>query len=227
MLRRIRLIAGITLMVYVATHLLNHALGLISLDALEWGRSLFLGLWRNALGTCLLYSALLTHICLAVWSLYARQSLKLRPVDWVQVLLGFLLPLQLFIHILGNRLAHEVYGLEDSYRYDLLVFFVFEPGIAPMQALLLVATWLHGCIGLHMWLRLKPWYRVWRGPLFAAALILPTLSLSGFWVAGRDVLRLAEDPAWVAAAEAAANAPTLDQIANLYQLEKLLLAVLA
>lgn len=227
MSRRIRLISGVVLMAYVALHLINHALGLVSLEALAWGRGLFLALWRNPLGTVILYGALLAHMGLALWALYARLSLKLRPVDWLQVVLGFLLPLQLFVHILANRFAHEVYGLEDNYVHELIVLFVFEPDFAVAQTLLLVATWLHGCIGLHMWFRFKPWYRRWRGALFAVALVLPTLALAGYWVGGRDVLRLAADPAWVTATEAAVNAPNANQVADIYWLKNLLLAILA
>ena len=38
MARRLRLITGVVLLAYVASHLLNHALGLISLGAMEAGR---------------------------------------------------------------------------------------------------------------------------------------------------------------------------------------------
>ena len=37
MLQRLRLIAGITLFVFVTTHLLNHALGLFSIAAADAG----------------------------------------------------------------------------------------------------------------------------------------------------------------------------------------------
>lgn len=45
--RRLRLISGIVLFTYLTTHFLNHALGLISLEAMEDGRIWFLRLWRN------------------------------------------------------------------------------------------------------------------------------------------------------------------------------------
>ena len=37
--RRLRLWSGLVLFVYVATHLANHSLGLISLEAMEGGRT--------------------------------------------------------------------------------------------------------------------------------------------------------------------------------------------
>lgn len=36
MIRRIHLISGLVMVAYVAMHLINHALGLVSLQAMEW-----------------------------------------------------------------------------------------------------------------------------------------------------------------------------------------------
>ena len=69
-LARTRLASGVVLYAYVATHLVNHALGLVSLEAMEWGRLGFLAVWRNPLGTVLLYGALVTHIALVLYSRY-------------------------------------------------------------------------------------------------------------------------------------------------------------
>ena len=47
MIGRLRLWSGYVLFFYVVTHLLNHALGLISLRVLEVGRVWFVALWHN------------------------------------------------------------------------------------------------------------------------------------------------------------------------------------
>ena len=46
---RLRLYTGLWLLFYAATHLINHALGLISLAAAEGGRIVFLAFWRQPL----------------------------------------------------------------------------------------------------------------------------------------------------------------------------------
>ncbi len=51
--RQVRLAAGLVLFAYIVTHFLNHALGLIALEAMESGRALFLVLWRNPIATLL------------------------------------------------------------------------------------------------------------------------------------------------------------------------------
>ena len=63
---RLRLWSGCVLFTYVTTHLVNHALGLVSLDAMEVGRLWFLALWRHPLGAVALYSAFLVHIAMAL-----------------------------------------------------------------------------------------------------------------------------------------------------------------
>ncbi|MEE8499016.1 MAG: adenylate/guanylate cyclase domain-containing protein, partial [Kiloniellales bacterium] len=75
--RRLYLISGLILFAYLLTHLVNHALGLISLEALEAGRLAFLLLWRNPPMTLLLYGALAGHIGLALRSLYRRRRLRM------------------------------------------------------------------------------------------------------------------------------------------------------
>ena len=216
MLRRIRLTSGVVLLVYVALHLANHSLGLISLQALESGRDAFLAIWRNPFGTVILYGALLIHVGLALWALFERQSLRMRLVDWVQVVLGFSIPLVLFAHILGTRLAHELYGVQDSYAYELLILYLYLPGYALRQAVLLCLAWGHGCLGIHMWLRLKPWFERSVAWLYGLALLIPVLGLLGFVNGGRAVGQLvADDPGFRLDLAFDTNAPTPEQAADL------------
>ena len=62
MVRRLRLISGLVLFTYVLTHLLNLALGLLSFEALEAGREIFVSFWRALPLTLLLYGSLLVHL---------------------------------------------------------------------------------------------------------------------------------------------------------------------
>ena len=82
---RIRLWSGYVLLFYVVTHLLNHALGLISLRVVELGRVWFVFIWQNPLGQTALYGALVVHFSLALWSLFRRRSLRLSPWEWTQL----------------------------------------------------------------------------------------------------------------------------------------------
>ena len=93
MARRLRLWSGLILFVFVGTHLLNHALGVISLGAAEAGRFVFMTIWRNSVGSLLLYGALITHIALVLMALYQARHLRLPRWEIVRLALGLAMPL--------------------------------------------------------------------------------------------------------------------------------------
>ena len=74
----LRLGSGLVLFVYVAAHLTNHALGLISVDAAEHGLHVAVAVWHSLPGTVLLYGAAGIHITLALVALYERRTLRIR-----------------------------------------------------------------------------------------------------------------------------------------------------
>jgi len=218
MIRRLHLITGLILFGYLLTHLINHALGLISLDALEAGRRVFLLLWRNLPMSVLLYGAIAIHMALAYRALYRRRRLAMPVWEAAQIVLGLAIPPLLVLHVLGTRFAQEFLGVEDSYVYLLLIYFLYAPVLGVKQAAVLLVAWLHACVGLHFWLRIRPWYPKAAPYLYATALLLPAFSLAGVLVAGREVMRLAEDPAWLEAAGARihfADAPGVALVADL------------
>src|SRR5215475_11827539 len=206
-LRQIRLWSGIALFAYVTTHLANHALGLVSFAALEAGRGWFLLLWRNPLGTAVLYGALASHVALALWSLYQRRRLRMSIWEAVQLLMGLTIPFLLTTHVVGTRLAHAWFDVQDSYTYVLLALWWYRPDLGVLQAIVLLLAWLHGCIGMHFWLRLQPWYGRMVPWLFGVAILLPTLALLGFVQAGREVAVQARDIEWRQAILQEATAP--------------------
>lgn len=196
--QQLRLAAGLVLFVFVVTHFLNHALGNVSLEAMEWGLKGFLALWRNPLGTALLYGALALHVGLVAWSLWRRRTLRMPAREAVQIVFGFSLPLLLATHVMANRGTHEILGKETSYAYVVLSIWVWDWKQGVLQAAALLVAWVHGCLGLYHWLRLKPFFPRWRQALFAGALLLPAAALSGFAGAGREAALLARDPVWAA-----------------------------
>lgn len=220
-IRRLRLGSGLILFAYVTTHLLNHAVGLVSLDALEYARHWFLGFWAPKPVSAVLYGALLAHFLLALWAVYQRRRLvRMPPLEATQLVLGlFIVPL-LAQHVIGTRLAFEVFDAQDPYTNVLLVLWHLSPDKGAWQAAALCVAWLHGCLGLYFWLRLRPWYPRWQPYLYAGAILVPVLALLGFTVAGREVSRLALDPAWVEAFRIAIKAPNPDAVAWLQQIER-------
>jgi adenylate cyclase len=197
-IRRTRLVTGLVLFSYLTTHLLNHALGLISLDAMEAGRVWFLALWRNPIGTTAFYGSLLVHFGLALWAIYQRHHLRMPLWEALQLALGLCIPPLLAVHFVGTRLAYEWHGVEDSYAKTVLTLWYSSPIHGVRQALLIAIAWTHGCLGLYFWLRLRRWYARYAALFFAGALLLPVLALLGFAQAGHTVeFLIARDPGWI------------------------------
>src|SRR5215203_1362416 len=193
---RLRLWSGLVLFVFVATHFINHALGLISVDLLERGRQVFLLIWRNPLGSLLLYSSLIVHIALVLMALYRRRHLRLPRWEIIRLAMGLLMPVFLIPHIFGTQVLSATYGVNDSYAYVVAGMWVEHPESVILQSLLLVLAWAHGSMGVHFWLRFRPWYPKAAPWLRSAALLLPVFGLLGFFHAGRTFGALWEDPTW-------------------------------
>ena len=198
MIRRVRLASGLILFAYLITHFFNHALGLISLDVMERVLDLLYQFWATWPMTIALYGALLTHFVLALYALWQRQTLRLRPVEATQYALGFVIPLILVEHVMATRVSGAFFGADFGYYRSLLtVYFHGDPTKGVLQGAVLVIAWVHACIGLRFWLRSKTWYQTAQPYFFAFALLMPVLALLGFLVAGEQVAVLARDPAWL------------------------------
>ena len=190
-LQRLRLVSGLILFAFATTHFLNHALGLFSVDWMQEVQQWRWTVTRSWPGTVILISALLTHVGLALYKLAGRATLRLPRWELTQLLLGLSIPFLLFPHIVNTRIAHVFFGVNDIYVYELARLW---PASAITQSLLLVIVWVHGCIGIHFWLRLYAPYRRALPLLLAAAIVLPLAALGGFIVAGSGVASAIQVP---------------------------------
>jgi len=194
--RNLRMGSGLILFTYIGAHLLNHALGLISLRAAEAGMELAVEVWYSPIGTLLLYGAAATHFMMALWAVYERRTFRLPPAELIRITLGFTLPILLIGHAAATRLAYELFGLSSDYTR--VVSLLVATGSQGWQLGLMAPGWLHGCMGLHFAFNRRPLYRRLRFVLFAVVLLLPVLSALGFLAMGREV---ATDPALAEAAK--------------------------
>ncbi len=186
-IRRARLGSGLVIFIFVLLHLSNHAIGLISVAAADKAAHLFLAIWRNPLGTAIFYSSVLIHIALVLRAIYMRRSLVMPKGEMAQIVLGLMIPLLLLDHVIGTRIAHEFYGYIDDYETVVGMLWIRNPANGARQALGVVAVWIHGCIGIHFWLRYRSWYPDFAPLLLALAILVPVLSLLGFVEMGRTL----------------------------------------
>ncbi len=217
MIARLRLWSGMVLFAYATMHLINHAVVLASIPAADAIVSVAAAIWRSLPGTALLYGAFLVHVALTFWALFRRRSLRLTRWEWMQLVLGLsVVPLGM-IHIVGTRLAYELYDVNTNYLWVLLS--MTDTGWATTQQIgFLLVVWIHGCIGLHFYWRLKPWYLRALPWLYGAALVVPALALAGVGVGVGKVFELREDPDRFRAAISTTNPPTREDVARIYAL---------
>lgn len=189
--QRVRLVSGLILFAFALTHFLNHAVGLISVDAMTQVQQARLLITRSIPGGIILGAALIAHMGLALGKLARRETLRLPAWEWLQILLGLAIPFLLFPHIVNTRFASMMFDVKDIYVYELIWLW---PAKGWTHSLLLVIVWLHGCIGLHFWLRLTGWYQRAFPLLLSLAVLVPVLSLLGFMSAGRATRFQMDDP---------------------------------
>ena len=180
--QRLRLATGLILFAFVLTHLGNHALGLISIEAMQMAREWRTAVTRSLPGQTLLIAAVVVHMALGFYKFLRRRGLRMSVSEFVALVFGLALPLLLARHIIGTGVAHRAFGINDDYKYALGAMW---PDEALRQALLITLAWVHGCIGIFYWLRLRPWFNRVRDFLLGFAILLPVLSYAGFAMSAR------------------------------------------
>ncbi len=194
--QRVRLASGLVLFAFAAAHFLNHAAGLISIEAMHLAQSWRMAVTRSWLGTTVLGAAFLAHIGLALWKLAQRRTLRMPLWEALQILIALIIPLLLLPHVVDTRVGDWGYGIGINYLYEL---FHLWPHKATASIGLLLLVWAHSCLGLHYWLRLAPGYTRVAPYLVAPAIAVPALAIAGFVVAGEQVVEILSDPGQLAA----------------------------
>ena len=197
--RWLRLGSGLILFSYVFLHFIDHSLGNISFVAMEQGAVIQEWIWRGPVGTVALYGAFTIHFSLAFWALYIRRSLRMGWIEGLRLVLGFLIPLLVFQHAFNIRFGYSYFNIHVIYRHALLLYWVVNPQVQGLKQLAaLIVAWLHGCIGLYLWLRVKRHFQRVAPFLLVIAVLLPTTALLGVIQGARQVAEKARtDPAFL------------------------------
>ncbi|MEM9441343.1 MAG: 2Fe-2S iron-sulfur cluster-binding protein [Pseudomonadota bacterium] len=198
MTRKLRLVTGIVLFLFVTGHLINLAFGLISIELLDELKPVFLAPWHNPIGEPLLIFSMLVHGLLGLLALYHRNTLHMTKLDASQLLLGLAIPPLLISHLLGTAIGEEIAGAQASYASVLTFFWVVAPISGLEQVLVLIATWIHGCMGLFVWMRLQSWWPRIAGFAYPLVVLIPVLALLGMVEAGKEAIALQGDSAFMA-----------------------------
>ncbi|GAA0784395.1 adenylate/guanylate cyclase domain-containing protein [Roseibium denhamense] len=187
--QRLRLWSGLILFAFCLSHFSNHALGIVSVEAMEAASKWHYWVWRSLPGELILCAAALTHIVLALWRTGKRNTLKMPAWEFIQLVLGLYIPWTLIPHVVTTMGLAKEFGFAPTYHQMLTLLW---PDLAFTQSLLLLVVWIHAMIGLHFWLRLYPLYQRLKYGCLALAIALPVLALWGF-VEGARRLALTKD----------------------------------
>jgi adenylate cyclase len=188
-LRQIRLATGVVLFAYLVSHFLNHALGNISVEAMESGVYWHTLFWQSRPVTIIFYTACLVHTGLGIWALYERRQFRWKAIEPLQLVLGLSVPALIMTHVVGVRLALTLFGHEKLYPQVFFAYWIAWPAANMwMMFAVLVISWAHGCIGLHFWLRMRAFYKAATPYLLAAAVLIPAVAMLGLYQGGRAVV---------------------------------------
>lgn len=182
---RLRIASGLVLFTYALLHFLNIGLGLFSSDLMHAAQDARQIVTRSVTGSVLIYGAFLTHMALVLVKLALRGTLRMPMWEATQVTIGLMIPVLLIAHLVHTRAAHEIFDVNDEMGYISLILYNTLDGWK--QSALLLLVWVHGCVGLHFWLRGKRWWRSNMSVLVAFAALVPAFALAGFLVEGRRI----------------------------------------
>ena len=185
-LRQLRIACGLVLFCYLLSHFANHALGNLSYDAIKQGLVIHMAIWRFLPIAALLYAALTIHASLGLWALYERRHFHWGAAEITQLALGLAIPALMLQHLIGLRLPQYLWDFNRHYAHAFVTYLVNRPDQHAMTIVGLVVAWVHGCIGLYFWLRMRSFFRQAAPFLLAGAILLPTLALTGIYHAGRE-----------------------------------------
>jgi adenylate cyclase len=146
---------------------------------------------RSWPGTILLFGALAVHITLGLARIALRSTWRMPLWEAAQIATGLIIPILLLPHIINTRIASTYFDVVDDYTYELARLW---PARAVPQSFLLLVVWVHGCIGLHQWLKFSRLYQLLKPTLLIAALAFPVAAVAGFAAGGRAVAPSVADP---------------------------------
>ncbi len=178
--RRVRIVTGVIIAIYVIPHLFNHMLGLVSFEAMETVRPVLASFWQWTPIWWVLPTVLITHPLFSMMAVCRRSTLRMPPAELSQILLGLAVPLLLLGHVVATRVTRTATDVDTNYNYVLASMAADDFGVV-MQSVLVLVVWFHLCIGVHMWLRFRKTYRRIQPVLYPLAVMWPVLALVGYW----------------------------------------------
>ena len=178
--RNLRIGTGLVLYIFIACHLINVSLGVVSAELIEDYRPLFMTIWSSTAGGYLLLASLLVHACLGLRTLYYRNTLQMTFADSLQFSTGFLILPLMIPHVWGIVAMNRILDVSPTYPVLMQLFWIDNPLEGIRQVLLIMIVWVHGSIGIFTWLQLKSWWPRVAPFVYPLIVLVPVMALLGF-----------------------------------------------
>lgn len=166
------------------------ALGVFSIEWVETSRPVFMIFWSTFVGGNILLGAMIIHVILGMQSLYLRNTLQMSSHDVIQFASALLIMPLLIPHAWGIVGGATLLNYKLTFPLMLQLFWIDTPLEGLRQVLLVVVAWVHACIGLFTWLKLKVWWPRIAPFTYPLAVAIPVLALLGFAEGGNSALEL-------------------------------------
>ena len=187
--RSARLFSGLVLMLFVAMHLTNIALGVGGMHYVAAGHPWLSGVWSNPAGAPLLLVAAIIHAGFGLLAVAPAPQPDAGPAGRGAAGAGPRRGAAPRPHALNVGVAPSINpAIDGSYEMTLARYWVIFPGASIRQLAMVVIVWIHAAIGLVAWLSLRESWPRWRGLVLPVLFAIPILALLGFAEAGKDVL---------------------------------------
>ena len=185
LIRRARMYSGLVIFLYVTVHLVNHSMGLISLEVMEGLRQRVSAFNRNIVVSLTLYGALLVHTLLGFHHFLTRRSFKMSAKDWTQLVTSFALPLVLLPHMFASGYTPRFKDAQTSYK--VVLDGMLEDGGIYFMGLFVIFVWVHGIIGITSMIKFHPVYQKYKNAFLVVSWLLPILAVLGAVTASKEL----------------------------------------
>src|SRR6202048_4199142 len=116
----------------------------------------------------------------------------------VETALGLSIPALIITHLAGVRIDDVLFQHQKLYPQVFYSYWIIWPYKMWLMFIVLIVSWVHGCIGLYFWLRMKAFFETAAPFLLAAAVLIPTLAMLGLYQGGRRVVHDSGTAQWKA-----------------------------
>src|SRR5258707_3231659 len=144
------------------------------------------------------YAGAAANAGLGIWAFSQRRQFHWKAIEPIQLVLGLSIPALIITHLADLRIDDVLFQHEKLYPQVFYWYWMVWQYKMWLMFVVLIVSWVHACIGLYFWLRIKAFFEKAAPFLLAAAVLIPTLAMLGLYQGGRRVVHDSGTAQWKA-----------------------------